>query len=188
MDENGKAQKFDNANVKHLAWGEAEGQDVFVEWTEVDHPDFPNQKVEVGGIKPFTMMTPPANILDSLAESHTDFIMEIASMKPIVELVNFKSESAGKNLTRITVDVYNGGSFPTASQLGQRNNWVRRVMTQIKLGNNMSLISGDVQDFDRSIPADGFVTKTWLIRGSGKVTITSGSPMTGFSTKEQTIK
>ena len=61
-------------------------------------------------------------------------------------------------------------------------------MTQIKLGNNMSLISGDIQDFDRSIPADGFVTKTWLIRGSGKVTITSGSPMTGFSTKEQTIK
>lgn len=187
-DEDGKAQKFDNDHVKHLAWAEAEGQDVFVEWTEIDHPDFPNQKVEVGGIKPFTMMTPPANILDSLAESHTDFIMEIASMKPTVELVNFKSESAGKNLTRITVDVYNGGSFPTASQLGQRNNWVRRVMTQIKLGNNMNLISGDVQDFDRSIPADGSVTKTWLIRGSGKVTITSGSPMTGFSTKEQTIK
>ncbi|MEQ9280870.1 MAG: M14 family metallopeptidase [Balneola sp.] len=187
-DEDGKAQKFDNDHVKHLAWAKAEGQDVFVEWTEVDHPDFPNQKVEVGGIKPFTMMTPPANILDSLAESHTDFIMEIANMKPAVELVNFKTESAGKNLTRITVDVYNGGSFPTASQLGQRNNWVRRVMTQIKLGNNMSLISGDVQDFDRSIPADGSVTKTWLIRGSGKVTITSGSPMTGFSTKEQTIK
>lgn len=186
--EDGKAQKFDNDQAKHLAWAEAEGQDVFVEWTEINHPDFPNQKVEVGGIKPFAMMTPPANILDSLAQSHTDFIMEIANMKPMVELVNFKSESAGKNLTRITADVYNSGSLPTASQLGQRNNWVRRVMTQIKLGNNMSLISGDVQGFDRSIPADGSVTKTWLIRGSGKVTITSGSPMTGFSTKEQTIK
>jgi hypothetical protein len=187
-DEDGKAQKFDNDHVKHLAWAKAEGEDIFVEWTEIDHPDFPNQKVEVGGFKPFTITTPPADILDSLAQSHTDFIMEIANMKPTVELVNFKSESAGKNLTRITVDVYNGGSFPTASELGQRNNWVRRVMTQIKLGKNMSLISGDVQDFDRSIPADGSVTKTWLIQGSGKVTIKAGSPMTGFSTKEQTIK
>ena len=187
-DEDGKAKKFDNEHAKHLAWAETENQDVFVEWTEIDHPDFPNQKVEVGGFKPFTMMTPPANNLDSLAQSHTDFPMEIANMRPIVELVNFKSESAGKNLTRITVDVYNSGSLPTASQLGQRNNWVRRVMTQIKLGNNMSLISGDVQDFDRSIPADGSVTKTWLIQGSGKVTIKTGSPMTGFATKEQTIK
>lgn len=187
-DEDGKPKKFDNDHAKHLAWAEAEGQDVFVNWTEINHPDFPNQKVEVGGFKPFTMMTPPATILDSLVESHTDFIMEIAAMKPMIELVNFKSESAGKNLTRITVDVYNSGSFPTASELGQRNNWVRRVMTQIKLGNNMSLISGNVQDFDRSIPADGSVTKTWLIQGSGKVTIKSGSPMTGFTTKEQTIK
>lgn len=187
-DEDGKAQKFDNDHVKHLAWAKAEGQDVFIDWTEIDHPDFPNQKVEVGGFKPFTMITPPADVLDSLSESHTDFILEIADMKPTIELVNFKSESVGKNLTRITVDVYNSGNFPTASQLGQRNNWVRRVMTQVKLGKNMSLVSGDVQDFDRSIPADGYVTKTWLIRGSGKVTIKSGSPMTGFSTKEQTIK
>ena len=186
--EDGKAKKFDNEHAKHLAWAEMENQDVFVEWTEIDHPDFPNQKVEVGDFKPFTMMTPPLEIIDSLAQSHTDFIVELALKKPSVQLVNFKSEKAGKNLTRIMVDVYNEGSFPTASELGQRNNWVRRVMTQIKLDNNMSLISGDVQDFDRSIPADGSVNKTWLIQGSGKVTITSGSPMTGFATKEQTIK
>lgn len=187
-DEDGKAKKFENDRAKHLAWAEMENHDIFVDWKEINHPDFPNQKVEIGGFKPFVLMTPPAEILDSLAKSHTDFIMELALMKPNVQLVNFKSEKAGKNLTRITVDVYNDGSFPTASELGQRNDWVRRVMTQIKLDKNMSLISGDVQSFERTIAPDGSVTKTWLIQGSGKVTITSGSPMTGFSTKEQTIK
>lgn len=187
-DEDGKAKKFENDHAKHLAWASTENQDVFVDWTEVDHPDFPNSKVEVGGFKPFTLNTPPYSMVDTLAQKHTDFIMKIAGMKPSVELANFKTENAGKNLTRITVDIYNSGSFPTASELGQRNNWVRRVITQIKLGNNMSLISGDVQSFERSIPADGWVTKTWLIQGSGKVTVKTGSPMTGFSTKEQTIK
>jgi len=186
--EDGKARKFSNDHAKHLAWAEVENQDVFTDWTSIQHPDFPNQKVEVGGFKPFTMMTPPAVILDSLAQSHTNFILDIANKKPSVQLINFKSENAGKNLTRISVDVYNEGSFPTASQLGQRNNWVRRVITQIKMDKNMNLISGDVQSFDRSIAADGSVTKTWLIQGSGKVIIRSGSPMTGFSTKEQTIK
>jgi hypothetical protein len=187
-DEEGKAKKFENDHAKHLAWAEMENQDVFVEWKEINHPDFPNQKVEIGGFKPFVLMTPPTGILDSLAKSHTDFITELALKKPNVQLVNFKSEKAGKNLTRITVDVYNDGSFPTASELGLRNDWVRRVMTQVKLDKNMSLISGDVQSFERTIAPDGSVTKTWLIQGSGKVTITSGSPMTGFSTKEQTIK
>ncbi|MEP1151699.1 MAG: M14 family metallopeptidase [Balneola sp.] len=187
-DEDGKAKKFDNDHAKYLGWADSENQNSFVNWTEVDHPDFPNSKVEVGGLKPFALTTPPYSMVSDLAQSHTDFILKIAEMKPSVELANFKVESAGKNLTRITVDVYNGGSFPTASELGQRNNWVRRVITQIKLGNNMNLVSGDVQSFERSIPADGWVTKTWLIQGSGKVTVRAGSPMTGFSTKEQTIK
>ena len=134
------------------------------------------------------MHTPPSEILDSLAQSHTDFILELASMKPSVKLVNFKAEKAGKNLTRITVDVYNDGNLPTASDLGVRNNWVRRVITQIQLDKGMNLLSGEIQSFERSIPADGYVTKTWLVQGSGKITVKSGSPMTGFVTKEQTIK
>ncbi len=186
--EDGKTKKFDHAEAQYLAWADKEGHDVFVDWTEVKHPDFPNQKVEVGGLKPFTMHTPPSDILDSLAQSHTDFILELASMKPSVKLVNFKSEKAGKNLTRISVDVYNDGSLPTASDLGVRNNWVRRVITQIQLDKGMNLLSGEVQSFERSIPGDGYVTKTWLVQGSGKITVKSGSPMTGFVTKEQTIK
>lgn len=186
--DDGKAKKFDSDHAKYLAWAAMEGQDVFVEWTQINHPDFLNQKVEVGGFKPFKMYTPPFGIVDSLAQTHTDFILDVASMKPSVKLINFKSENAGKNLTRITVDVYNEGSFPTASELGLRNNWVRRVITQIKLDKNMTLLSGEIQGFERTIPADGFVTKTWLIQGTGTITIKSGSPMTGFSTKEQTIK
>ncbi len=187
-DEDGKAMKFDNDDEKHLSWAEANGQNAFVNWTEIEHPDFPNQKVEVGGFVPFTKSTPPSELLDSLAQTHTDFILEVAENAPRIRLENMKVESAGRNLTRITVDVYNEGGFPTASELGQRNNWVRRVITQLKLSDGLDLVSGDIQSFDRTIEADGSVTKSWLIRGSGTATIRSGSPMTGFSTKEQTIK
>ena len=40
--------------------------DVFVPWTEINHPDFPGKKTEVGGIKPFAMINPPADTLDDI--------------------------------------------------------------------------------------------------------------------------
>lgn len=187
-DENDKAKKFTNADAKFLAWADANNQDVFVEWTEINHPDFPGKKVEVGGIKPYSKLNPPYSEVEELATKHTDFILEVAKRAPKVELVNFKTESVGKDLTRVTVDVYNSGVLPTASRLGQRTNWARSVITKIDLANGMSLISGPKQGFERAIPGDGFVSKSWLIQGSGKITITAGSPMAGFAIKEQTIK
>jgi len=35
---------------------------------QVSHPDFPNQKVEVGGITPYKMINPPYNMVDSISK------------------------------------------------------------------------------------------------------------------------
>ena len=188
MDEEGKSMSFKSNEAKFLTWAEQKNIDVFVDWQEVDHPDFPDKKVEVGGIKPYVSYNPPYELVDSLSQSHTDFLIKLAGMKPDVQLVNFQTEEAGRNLTRITVDVHNNGIFPTASRLGERTNWVKETVVKIDLSGNLELISGDVLDNIESIEGDGTVKKSWLVRGSGSFSISAGAPNTGISTIEQTIR
>ncbi|HET8864918.1 MAG TPA: M14 family metallopeptidase [Gracilimonas sp.] len=187
-DEEGNTQKFESDEAKFLAWADHNDINAFVDWEEVDHPNFPNKKVEVGGIKPYVSYNPPYNEVDSAAENHTDFLIKLAGMKPNVKLVNFETEEAGRNLTRISVDVHNSGIFPTASRLGERTDWVKEVVVKLDLSDDLEIVSGDVQDIIEAIEGDGTVKKTWLVRGSGSFTITAGAPNTGISTIEQRIR
>jgi len=71
-----KASK--NTDVNFLRWAAKEGiKNSFVDWKQVNHPDFPNQKVEVGGIAPYTMLNPPYKYVKKISEKNTDFILEI---------------------------------------------------------------------------------------------------------------
>lgn len=187
-DEKGKAKKFDSPDAQLLAWADSNGIEAFVDWTEISHPDFPNKKVEVGGIKPFLSSTPPFATVDSIAQAHTNFILKLADIKPQIKLENLKVESAGKNLTRVSVDVYNDGLFPTASHVGTRTNWVRNVLVDVSLSNNLNFVSGNKRNYQETINADGSVSYTWLVRGSGTFTLKAGAPQSGFSTIQQTIK
>lgn len=127
-------------------------------------------------------------MVDSLAQKHTDFILELASMKPSVKLVNFEAQQAGRNLTRITVDIHNDGILPTASRLGERTDWVKEVVVEISLSNGLELVSGERLDTIESIQGDGSIQKTWLVRGKGTFSLSAGAPNTGISTKEHTIR
>ncbi|WP_428236070.1 M14 family metallopeptidase [Gracilimonas sp.] len=187
-DEEGEPLKFDSEDARFLAWAEQNNLNAFAEWQQVDHPDFPNKTVEVGGIKPYVRLNPPYEMVDSLAQKHTEFILELASMKPSVKLVNFEAQQAGRNLTRITVDIHNDGILPTASRLGERTDWVKEVVLEISLSNGLELVSGERLDTIESIQGDGSIQKTWLVRGKGTFSLSAGAPNTGISTKEHTIR
>lgn len=187
MDDKGKAKKFKNPQSQFLAWADSNDQDVFVNWTEMNHPDFPGKKVEVGGTKPFSSI-PPYALVDSIGLAHTEFLIQLAEMKPSLSLENMTIEKAGKNLTRITIDIYNGGTLPTASRLGTRTRWVRNVLIDIELSNGLTLVSGPKRSYESTIKGDEHVTRTWLVQGEGSASIKAGSPQSGFSTIKQTIK
>lgn len=187
-DEDGKDKKFSNEEVKFLAWSEANNLDNFVNWTEVSHPDFPNKKVEVGGIKPYVVLNPPYAMVDSIAIEHTNFIMKLAEMLPKVEILDVQTEKLGNNLTRVTAKVHNSGTLATASELGERTRWVSKVNVNVEMTNGLNLVSGQkVQLIDR-IDGDESTTHTWLVRGTGTLTINAGAPSTGLSTVKQTIR
>jgi hypothetical protein len=165
-----------------LAWAAKEGiNDIFVPWTQVSHPDFPNQKVEVGGIKPFVMTNPPYKMVDSIAITHTDFVVKLAKMQPHLEFHNIKSEKLKGGLTRITTDLFNNSPLPTHSQLGEKSRWLQKLQITVSkdkkdmfVGNTIKL-TGKLGAYEKE-------TISWIVRGGGSVTIKGGAPHTGYAT------
>lgn len=174
-----------NAEANYLAWADSLGWNSFVPWTEVKHPDFPNQKVEVGGIKPFVLVNPPFEKVGDIASQHTDFILKLAAMQPKLEFHNLKTESLGNGLTRVSVDLFNNSPLPTHSQMGERSRWLRKVRIDIDITPD-KLISGDKIILEDALGAYQKVSYSWIVRGTGSLTIKAGAAHTGFAT--QTVK
>jgi hypothetical protein len=164
------------------------GIEPFIEWQEIDHPDFPNHVVEVGGIQPFAMSTPPYSFVDSLAGLHLDFIEKLTAMKADLVFQNIKVEEAGRNLTRITLDLHNRGSLPTSTELGTRTQWVRPINVEIDTDDSVQILSGMPRFQIERLMGGESQQLTWLISGSGTVTLSAGSPSAGFANFQQTIR
>jgi len=153
--------------------------DVFVPWTEIKHPDFPDKKTEVGGIKPFAMLNPPADTLGDLITKNYKFITALALMHPELEFLDLKTENAGENVFRITLKVHNKGLFATCAEIGEDNNWTRIMRISLVPGNGQSFLSGKkVQMIDR-LEGDKSAEFSWLISGKGSLKLTAGALNTG---------
>ena len=169
-----------NAEANYLAWADSLGwNDVFVPWTEIQHPDFPGKKVEVGGIKPFLMVNPPYEQVGEIADEHTDFILKLAAMQPKLEMLNIKIESLGNGLTRISADLFNNSPLPTHSDMGERSRWLRKVRVDLDVPQDR-IISGDKIELIDSLGAFEKVSLSWIVKGSGAVPVKAGAPHVGF--------
>ena len=169
-----------NNYVNYLNWAKKENiSNAFVDWKQVNHPDFPNQKVEVGGIAPYKMINPPYKMVADISKKHTDFILELAKMQPNISLENVTSESVGSGLTRVTLDVHNNGLLPTHTEMGKRSRWLRKIKVAVKLNKNQQILSGREITLVNSIDGDSSQKFSWLIKGKGNISIEAGTSHTG---------
>jgi len=182
---NGKGKS--NAEANYLAWADSLGwSDVFVPWTEIQHPDFPGKKVEVGGIKPFVMANPPYEQVAKIAEEHTEFILALASMQPSLELHNVKTEDLGNGLHRVSVDLFNNSPLPTHSELGERSRWLRKIRIDMDIEEDR-LISGDPTSTMNSLGAFEKASMSWVVRGKGAINLKIGAAHLGFINEKITL-
>jgi hypothetical protein len=180
-----KAFTVEDPVANYLRWANQQGiSNTFTEWKAVQHPDFPNQKVEVGGIDPFVLSNPPFKLVPDLVKKHASFLVKLAGHQPEIELINLKTEKVGAGLTRITVDIINKGAFASHAKLGERTYWVKRINVKLNTSGNQSVISGKKIQVLNSLEGYSSQQLTWLIKGSGKFTIEAGSPTTGTKSVE----
>jgi hypothetical protein len=174
-----KAFTIDDMGAHYLRWMSQQNLPVnFTEWKQIQHPDFPNQKVEVGGFDPFALNTPPYKFVADLVKKHSSFLVKLAAYQPEIDIVNVKTEKVG-SLTRITLDIINKGALAAHSKLGERSYWVKRINVKVNTSGNQSVISGRKIQVLNSLEGYSSQQLTWLIKGSGKITIEAGSPTTG---------
>ena len=167
-----------NDETAYLRWAEKENVNgSFTPWSVVKHPDFPDAKVEVGGIDPFGLLNPPYKLVDNIVTEHTNFLMAISRMAPTVSTMNVKTEKLEGGLTRISLDILNNGALATQTKVGEKSNWVKNI--HVKLETSGKVISGRANQTIGAISGYGKESLSWLISGSGKVTITVASPSNG---------
>lgn len=171
-----------NTDVDFVRWADKEKVDVFVNWTKISHPDFPNMNAEVGGFKPFVKSNPPYSYVDKLSTEHTKFITALAARKPQIDLINLKTEPLDGGVTRITVTVQNTGLFPAVTDVGRNNNWIKLVKLTLNTSGDQTIVGGKKVTLFPNVDAGESKTISWLVKGKGKVTIEAGAPQTGFKT------
>lgn len=175
-----KAFTVEDATANYLRWAAQQGiTNTFTPWKAIQHPGFPNRVVEVGGVDPFVLINPPYKLVPDLVKKHTEFLVKLAAYQPEIDIVNVSTEKISNGFTRITLDVINKGALPSHSKLGERSYWVKRINVKVNTTGNQSVISGKKIQLLNALDGYGSQQLTWLIKGSGKVTVEAGSPTTG---------
>ena len=177
-----------NVELLFLKWAEKnEVKDVFAAWTTVKHPDFPDNKVEVGGIKPFVMYNPPYAMVSKLVDDHVAFVNALTEASPRCVIADLKKEALDKDLFRVTLTVRNNGVMPTVNQIGERSSFLKYVTIQIKPVAGQNLLQGNAKVTKPVLNGGESAEFTWLVRGNGKLTIETGCPTAGYATAEITL-
>lgn len=178
-----------NPEIEYLKWASDNGISSFVNWTPVkNHPDFPEKTVEVGGLVPYALHNPPSQFLDSSVIKHQSFFTEYIQAMPQIEIVNSKVESIGNGVNRITVTVLNKGLLPSYPEIGDKVRYIYKVSAKLKLAAGQTLISGNKNNYRTALAGGESQEYSWLINGKGTIGIEAGSPMSGITNLELTLK
>lgn len=183
-----KAFTVDDATANYLRWAAQQGiTNTYTEWKVIQHPDFANTKVEAGGLDPFVLINPPYKMVSDIVKKHTDFVVKLAGYQPELDILNVKTEKVGSGLTRVTLDVANKGLLASHTKLGEKSYWIKRIQVKVNTGAGQSVISGRKIQLLNTLDGLSSQQLTWLIKGSGKLSIEAGSPTTGTAKTDLTL-
>lgn len=104
-----------------LAWMDQAGIEGFSSWQPIEHPDFPGQRVEVGGFRPFYRLNPPSTMIAELVPPQVEFVQWLSGLWPRIELQEVELEPLGGGLYSLQLKIVNTGYLPTMPQMGQVN-------------------------------------------------------------------
>jgi len=143
---------------KQLEWLDTHVPDAFVAWQAIDHPDFPGQRVEVGGYRPFATRNPPAKMLDAIAAKHGDFLTQLAQRLPRIRVSKVECRLLADSIYEVEMLVTNTGFLPTALAHGETTQEVYPTRVVLDLGPECFLAGTKVTNLP-TIPGSGGTAK-----------------------------
>ena len=111
--------KRNETERKQLKWFDENAPRSFIKWQSIEHPDFPDRKVEVGGYAPFSLTNPPENMVEEIVGKHTDFLTTVIQRLPRIGIRKIETKHLGQRTYDVEIQVENTGFLPTSLSQGQ---------------------------------------------------------------------
>lgn len=169
-----------------LKWLDQAAPGSFIPWQSIQHPDFTNQVVEVGGFAPFALSNPPETVFASLVERESEFLTGLLGKLPRIAIRKVETKHLGRSVFDITAQIENQGYLPTALAQGEVTREVlpTRVTLQTSPEN---ILSGSKRVLLGRINGSGGMKEVrWVINATAlkSVTIEVVSALGGAITNE----
>ena len=178
-----------NLQLQAFKWYEANDPSGFLNWTPLNHPDFPGRTVELGWFKPFALSNAPnAALMNEAGTNATKMLFRLASGLPELDVPAPRVESLGAGVYRVTVVATNRGKIPTHSEIGRNVKGHTAFLIRTKLGNGQKLAMGSPTTFvNQPIKGGESYSQTFLIHGKGTTQFEVGNPATGMRSVSVTL-
>lgn len=137
--------------------------DAFVDWTEYEHPTL--GKVEIGGMKPFSTVLPPADKVDELIAKQLPFVLKLADKLPQIAIAGVEVEKKASGVYKIDVWITNNGFLPYPTHQGKRCQRPGPIIAILQ-GDNLEFLEGKERRTVSMLEGSGDTRKiSWLIGG-----------------------
>jgi hypothetical protein len=146
--------KRNETERSELKWFDEHSPRAFIKWQSIEHPDFPGQKVEIGGYAPFSLTNPPENLVEEIVGKHIDFLTKVIQRLPRIGIRRIETKHLGQGTYDIEIQVENTGYLPTSLAQGQTTREVYPTRLVIELGDE-HFLSGARITFLPVIPGSG---------------------------------
>jgi len=153
---------------RELKWFDKHAPEAFIQWQPIDHPDFPGQRVEIGGYAPFSLTNPPAGMLEEILGKHTDFLTTVAQRLGRIGIRKIKTQHLGQAIYDIEIQVENTGFLPTSLAHGQTTREIYPTRLALELDDEFFLSGARITSLPTLPGSGGMVEARYIIYAPGR--------------------
>lgn len=136
------------------------------DWKAFKHPTL--GAVQIGGFTPFTLKTPPSEMLNGAITPVVRFVLNGATLLPDIELKRKKVTRLSGNVYKLTFEIKNRGFLPTQSSRATQIKRNTPTVIVVSLGNGDTLVMGKTRMVIPQIKGGQSIEKSLIISSSGK--------------------
>jgi Zinc carboxypeptidase len=163
--------------------------DAWIDWTAYDHPTLGD--VEIGGLKPFSYLAPPAEDVDSLLEAQLPFVLELTEYLPRIEIADVTVIARASGVYQVEAWVTNTGFLPYPTYHGSRTQRPIPVSLTIEGVQPDAILEGKHREVLGLLEGNGGSEKVrWVVSAStgSKITLNVWSWSAGTDKLEVTLE
>jgi len=153
---------------KELKWFDEYAPEAFIRWQPIEHPDFPGQRVEVGGYCPFSQSNPPPGMIGDIAARHVDFLTKVAQQLPRISIRKVEAKRLGEDVYEITIQVENTGFLPTSLAHGQTTREVYPTRIIIEMDNKCFLSGSRITNLPTIQGSSGMAESRYVVHAPNR--------------------